>query len=413
MGVVSAPPFMFGLPRAYWFLFAGTFVNRLGGFIYPFLSIYLASERELPASVVGLILSLHGAGSILAGPVGGYLADRIGRRPTMVASTILGAAAMLHLAYARAPWHLALGAFLLGWLGDLFRPAVNAAVSDLVPAPDRERAFGYLYWAVNLGFSAASIAAGHIARAGFQVLFWADACTTLVFGLLLLLGVPESRPVASVSAKPVDASATYRDGTLLAFLAAMLLLSVAFMQFGVALPLDMSAHGISTSTYGSLIAINGVLIVLLQPAAVRLAPRFARGRLLAWSALLIGVGFGLAGFLTSVPGYALGIVIWSLGEILMAPVAPSVIADLAPPSLRGSYQGAFHVVWGVSACAGPVLGGSILQRYGSTSLWVSCAVIGAIAALIHLAIVPARRRRLLTLDDGERLVAKEDGRMVV
>jgi MFS family permease len=78
-----------GLPRAFWFLWAGTFVNRLGGFVAPFLAIYLTSVRGLSVQRAGLVVSLVGLGAIASGPVGGTLADRLGRRPTLALATLL------------------------------------------------------------------------------------------------------------------------------------------------------------------------------------------------------------------------------------------------------------------------------------------------------------------------------------
>ena len=101
-----------GLPRTYWYLWTGTLVNRLAGFVVPFLSLYLTQERGLPVEQATLIVSLHGAGSVVAGPVGGALADRVGRRTTLVAALWLGAAAMVLLGFSRSPLHIAVATFL-------------------------------------------------------------------------------------------------------------------------------------------------------------------------------------------------------------------------------------------------------------------------------------------------------------
>ena len=140
-----------GLPRTFWYLWAGMLVNRLGGFLFTFLAIYLTETRGYSIQAAGLYVALYGAGSLLAGPLGGVLADSLGRRPTMLMSACLGALAMLQLGIARDPWHLAEATLLLGLVNDLGRPARQAAVADLVPSADRARAYGLLYWAVNLG----------------------------------------------------------------------------------------------------------------------------------------------------------------------------------------------------------------------------------------------------------------------
>ncbi len=65
----------------------------------------------------------------------------------------------------------------------------------------------------------------------------------------------------------------------------------------------------------------------------------------------------LAGTLPALAVYATGVVLWTLGEVSGFPVAAAIVADLAPPELRGRYQGAFSMAWGVAFTVAPVLGG--------------------------------------------------------
>jgi len=89
-----------GLPRTFWVLWTGALINRLGGFVLPLLAFYLTGERGLSVQQVGLVISLFGAGVLCAGPVGGFLSDHLGRRRTLILALVLGAFAMLHLAFA-------------------------------------------------------------------------------------------------------------------------------------------------------------------------------------------------------------------------------------------------------------------------------------------------------------------------
>ena len=148
-----------GLPRTYWYLWTAMLINRLGGFLFTFLAIYLTQTRGFSIAVASILVALYGGGSLAAGPLGGVLADRVGRRPTMLLGAVLSAAAMLTLGMARDVRYLAVVTAVLGLLSDLGRPARMAAVADLVEPKDRTRAYGLLYWASNLGFAGASVAA--------------------------------------------------------------------------------------------------------------------------------------------------------------------------------------------------------------------------------------------------------------
>ena len=82
------------MPRPAWFLFAGSFVNRFGSFVLPFLVLYLTRRGYTPAQA-GLAISTYSVGSLGAAAVGGQLADRVGRRQTIAASMLTSAAVML------------------------------------------------------------------------------------------------------------------------------------------------------------------------------------------------------------------------------------------------------------------------------------------------------------------------------
>lgn len=376
-------------PGAFWYLWAGTLVNRLGSFGYTFLPFYLAQNRQMPVHHIGFILGLYGAGSFCSGPIGGMLADRFGRRFTMLLSFVLSGSLLFQLAFAVASWHIALSALALGFCTDLYRPAVQAVIADLVPSSERTRAYGYLYWAINLGLAGAALLGGGLASQSFKLLFIANALTTLMFGLIVLSRVPESRPQRSTDERPpLGLLLPFRDRTFMGFVVTQLLVTLVFAQVSSTLPIDMKAHGLSPSTYGILLSINGIMICVLQPLAIRWVQRPRRGVVLAVGAVLTGAGMGVNGFVSTPVPYAFGIALWTLGELAFSPVAPTVVADLAPAALRASYQGTFQMSWGAAWFLAPMLGSLVLGRFGSFTLWCSCMAVGGVAAVLHLVIAP-------------------------
>jgi MFS family permease len=378
---------MRGLPVTFWYVWAGALINRLGGFVYTFLALYLTQARHFTVAEAGLMVSLYGLGSIAAGPVGGFFADRFGRRVTMLAGFSLGAAAMLNLGFARGRWHIAVATLLLGFLNDMYRPAQQATVADVVPAEERTRAYGYLYWAVNLGFAGAAMIAGFLADVSYTWLFIGDAATTLLCGLVIYWKVPETHPERHVEAHARSRPSPFiplRDGSYMAFIVAQMMCILVFTQSNSTLPIDMRAHGVAPKLYGTLIAINGVMIVLLQPMAIAVVQRFSRTRVLAVGALLTGLGFGLNALGHSAGWYAFTILVWTSGELAFSPVTPTVVADLAPPSLRGTYQGVLQMAWGLGACLAPAIGGPVLGHFGNHALWGGCFALCILSAILHL-----------------------------
>ena len=387
-----------GLPRTYWVLWAGIFVNRAGCFVVPFLAVYLTQERGLPVATAGAVAAAYGAGAAVASPLGGWLADHMGRRSTMIAALALGGLGMIALGFARDVSLILCGTFFVAMVGESYRPALTASVVDLVPPADRVRAFGLLYWVINLGFSFGLLLGGAMATRSFLWLFIGDGLTSIAFALLTWRLVPETRP-----APPPGGSATaggflhgflapYRDRAFLGFFLLSVGVLLIFMQHIAALPVEITRRGVSSAWLGFVLALNGIVIVLLQPFLAPVLGRLDRSRTLAAGAVFVGLGFGLNVVAYGPFWYSLGVVIWTVGEIFVLPTANALVADLAQPGMRGRYQGAYGLSFGVAAFLAPLLGTAVLQRWGGAALWLGCLALGVLVALGQLALAPRLRR---------------------
>ncbi len=386
-----------GLPRAYWALWVGLLVNRVGSFVVPFLSLYLTGERGVSVAEAGGLVSLWGLGAIGAGPVSGVVADRLGRRAALFLSLLGGAALTVALGFVRSPALLGPLVLGVGFIGEIYRPASHAVVADVVPPGDRVRAFALLYWAVNLGVAIGLALAGLIASVSYLWLFVGDGLTSLAFAWVVWRYVPETRPAShpeTVRQVLRGLVLPLRDRVYLPFLLLHVVLATVFFQFQLALPVDMAEHGVSPAGYGLLMALNGAVIVVLQPLAARFISARDPGRVMALGCSLIGLGFGMNAIHHSVGWYALGIVVWTVGEIAYLPVISTIPADLAPEAVRGRYQGAYSLAWSVAAFGAPLLGAWGLARFGPGGVWGACFVAGLAVGAGQLAAAPARRRRL-------------------
>ncbi|MFI6153127.1 MDR family MFS transporter [Kitasatospora sp. NPDC051170] len=387
-----------GLPRAFWWLWVSTLVNKLGAFVVTFLALYLTAERGYSASYAGLVAALFGLGSAIAALGAGVLADRIGRRPTLVAAQLGTALFTVVLGFTDGQVAIAVVAFLVGLCNNATRPPTSAIIADLVPAEDRVRAYSLNYWAINIGFGLSAAVAGLIATHGYLTLFVLDALTTLICAVVIFIRIPETRPEPVAVAVPVTGAepdgpaepkvsllTVFRDAPFMAVVGLNLLLALIYQQGSTTLAVDMGASGITTTEYGLVIGLNGLLIVVLQIPLTRWMEGRSRTALLIASCLVTGWGFGLAALAGSSAWlFALSVAVWTVGEVLNAPTMMGLVAELAPTQARGRYQGVYSLSWSLAAFIGPAAGGLVLDHAGPGTLWLVCGVCGTVAALGHV-----------------------------
>ncbi|PJN39062.1 MFS transporter [Streptomyces sp. CB02959] len=380
-----------GLPGAFWVLWSGSLVNRLGAMANPFLSLYLTGARHVPVTTAGVVLAAGGAGTVISRPLGGYLGDRFGRRAALIGGTLANSATLLALGHAHSLPVLAAACFTLGITLDLFRPTARALVADAVPTTDRTRAYGLLLWAINLRFSVAVLLGGHLAADGFGPLFQIDAGACAAFGLLVWLAAPETRPTTRERA--ADGFRTVlRDRVMVAFAGIVVLYAVVFQQTFTTLPLAMRAAGMSTGAYGTVLALNGIVVIATRPLIGHRLDGRDKSRVLAFGLTVTAAGHALAATAGSATGYGLAVAVATLGETLVFALTAAVVADLAPPALRDRYNGLIGMAWGTGFLIAPLVGTRLLV-IGPTPLWLSCAALSLLAGLGQLALAPALRRR--------------------
>lgn len=374
-----------GLPPAFWWLWTSTLVNRLGGFVATFMALYLTVEQGYSATYAGLVAALHGLGGVISSLGAGVMTDRLGRRPTLLIAQVSTAASVALLGFMTHPVAIAGVAFLVGMASNASRPAVQAMLADIVRPEDRVRAFSLNYWAINLGFAISTAGAGFIASYSYRAGFLVEGAMTLVCAVLVFVKLPESRPTRSAAAtaaeEQVGLGTVLRDGRFMGVVGLSFLVALVFQQGALGLPVAMGEAGFSPSDYGLAIAVNGVMIVVLQIPVTRFIEHRDPQRLLVLSSLVAGYGFGLTAFAGSVGVFALTVMVWTLAEIINAPTQTGLVVRLSPTHGRGRYQGMYTMSWAVAGLVAPLMSGFLIDRLGAEWLWGGCAVVGTAAAL--------------------------------
>ncbi|MER6122773.1 MFS transporter [Streptomyces sp. NPDC001795] len=378
-----------GLPREFWWLWTSTLVNRLGAFVATFMALYLTLDRGYSASYAGLVASLHGLGGVISSLGSGVMTDRLGRRPTLLIAQSSTAVSVAVLGFMRDPVAIAAVAFLVGMASNASRPAVQAMMADIVRPEDRVRAFSLNYWAINLGFAVSSMAAGFIAEFSYLAGFLIEAGMTMVCAVVVFAKLPESRPArtSKEAAEDVGLGTVLRDGRFMGVVGLSFLVALVFQQGSVGLPVAMGEAGFTPADYGMAIAVNGVLIVVLQIPVTRFIEHRDPRRLLVVSSMLAGYGFGLTAFAGSVGVFALTVCVWTLAEIVNAPTQTGLVVRLSPVHGRGRYQGMYTLSWSVASLVAPLMSGYVIDRFGAEWLWGLCAVVGTGAAVGYEALM--------------------------
>ncbi len=374
------------LPRAFWVLFTGTFINRFGTFVMPFLAIYL-TRQGYTISQAGITISAYGAGALLASLIGGHLADTMGRRHTMVLGSWSAAASLIALYHASGLPAIMAVAAINGFANALYSPAASALIADLVPDRLRVRAFAGLRFAINAGFGLGSAAAGFLAKYSFAWLFYGDALTLVIFGGIALVflphGVHRQRGANGYIPWSIALARIFRDRAFVAMFASALLSAIVFSQFNTTYGLEVERRGFDTTIYGSLLALNGLMVILFELPLTSVTMRFTPKRVIAFGYVLLGCGFGLNALGNGLTVLILAMALFTVGEMIAMPMQSAYVARLAPRDLRGRYSGAMSMAWSCASMLGPA-GGMWIFATHHDALWLACGGFGLLAAAVLL-----------------------------
>ncbi len=374
------------LPRSLWLLLAARAINRLGAFSLPFLTVLVSTDYRASVATAGTVSAAFGLATIPSRLAGGRLADRLGRRRTIVAGLTGCAVAQLGIATARSLTAVAAFAVLLGLVFELYEPPSQAVLADAVAPSDRVRAYGLLNAALAVGGMGAGLIAAALGRWDLRRLFVADALSCLACAVVVRVALPADRPrPASRAAERPGGVSPWRDRALVAMLASGTAYALVYLQTTVGLPLSLALRGMQPADAGLLLTVSAATVIAAQPVLrVRRLAAVSAPVTLAIGYLLLAAG--LAGYAAAhtLAASLAATVVCGLGDLLVLARAYALVADLAPPGATGRYLAAYGISWGIAGVAAPLIGTQILQHAGATAMWTAMAALCAALAAGHL-----------------------------
>lgn len=375
------------LPTSVWIVVAGGAISAIGnGFVLPYGSIYLHVVRGLPIAVVGLVISTSALASLLAGALGGTLVDRVGPRTMMLGGLVLQTLGYCGFGFAVTLPEAAASMVLIGLGLGCFYPAFAALLAAVTNRRQRSAAATLQYASTNLGIGVGAVIGGVIvstsAPGSFTLIYLIDAASFVIFGGLVVLLVPPGKHHTEAHER-VGYSVVLHDLRFLALIGFNTLVVLStYAQLDTAVPLY--AHlflGVPTVALGVILAANTAFIVIAQLPIGRAVRHLDRSRTLALSGVawmvtwLVGELASLTHGLAAILMLGVFAVLFGLGECLLSATIGPLVADLAPPAVRGRYMAAFNLSWGLGMLVGPAIGGFVVGSFLRPGMWLLWALV--------------------------------------
>ena len=377
-------------PRAFWIYNIIVFIDRLGGFmLYPFFALYLTQKFNIGMSTVGILFAIFSLSGMVGSALGGALADRMGRKVVIIISLVLSSLSALGMGFAPTLEIFIAVVAIVGTLSSIGHPAHEAVVADLLPPDKRAEGYGIIRVIFNLAVIIAPPIAGLLIARSYLTLFIVDAAISLISATIVIFALPETKPQAHAHAKPESMKQTFagygrvfKDTRFVAFIGVTVMMTLVYMNMNSTLGVFMrDQHGMPALSFGSLLSLNAVIVVLCQFWVARKLEKYKPMLMMAAGSLLYAVGFAMYGFVPTFALFAVAMIIITIGEMIVSPFQQSMVASFAPEDMRGRYMAVSGLTWSIAFTVGPYFAGLMLDSSNPNLLWIICGVIGLMATL--------------------------------
>jgi predicted MFS family arabinose efflux permease len=377
-----------------WILSFATVINRSGAMVLVFTSLYLTKELNFSIANAGVIMSFFGMGSVLGAYTGGWLTDRRSFFDIMIFSLLGSGSILLLFPFVSSQVALSAIVFLYAFMSDMFRPANAAAIAAYSTPETRTRSVSLVRLAINVGFSLGPAGGGFVALyLGYKWLYVIDAFTSIAAATILFFYLPRQEKKVSTQHNEVLANkktSAYRDTHYLVFIFLVALFGTCFFQLFASVPQYFSVQQhYSEDTIGLLLALNGVLVVVIEMPFITWLEARLRGqsRKKMFSFIIAGnlclpVAFGIldvgGSFIVCAIMYTLMI---TMAEILAMPFMMNYSLSRPRKERQGQYSALYSISYGIANIIAPSLGLGIAGAFGFEKMFYFFIFLGIVTAL--------------------------------
>jgi MFS family permease len=390
-----------------------TFLMCIGnGLTLSLYVVYLHNVRGFSTSFATLLLGGSAVAGLVTGPLWGTLTDRIGPIWVAMSAYVFEAAALVVWAYAHTKLQAIIAAMALAIFGGAGWGPAGTMLSRLVSEEHRQRAFGFNFMLVNLGIGFGGLVSASIVDLhhpqSFTVLYLIDAVVTLLVSALFFTLRKSGGPVTEHHDDPVKSAEGWRevlrDRRLVQFVLAALVLMIggygsqeAGFSLFVVNNLKLPVHVI-----GIIFFFNTTTIVVAQLWVLNRIEGRSRTRVMAIAAALWFVFWMILDIALTLPAFfavaslCIAMVVFAIGETMLSPVGPALVNEIAPEHLRGRYNAAQGLTWGLAGSLAPAITAIYFDNHLGNWWPASTGATALLGGLLMLNL----RRKLSVEEDG-------------
>jgi predicted MFS family arabinose efflux permease len=376
-----------GLSRQVWLLALVMLINRSGGMVVAFLTLYLTQKLGFSVTEAGFVMVFFGVGSICGTFIGGKLTDLIGYFPVQLWSLFLGGIMFLLISQTENYYIICTLVFLLSAFGEAYRPANTSSIADFSTPETFTRSVSLIRLAINIGWSIGPAIGGFLATRDYKLLFWADGLTNIGAAILVFSFLRGTRRQKSdnqkvkVEINPKDSA--YRDRKYLVFLLLTTLYAIAFFQLFTIGPLFYKqVCNLSEIQIGYILGLNGLLVAFIEMILVyKIEGKFRKLSLISFGVSLVVVNYVIFLFTHNYAWLIVGIVFATFSEIFAMPFMNAFSIERSKSYNRGQYSALHSMTWSVAQISAPLIGTQTIAHLGFDTLWYILGTFGIISAV--------------------------------